>query len=463
LTIAPADWRKSLTGFVAPRIAPPLPAKSLIDDYRVTADGVGLKLMPWQELAGRYLMATGSEGWTFREVAIVVARQNGKTKLLVPRIIMDLRAGKNIIHTAQNRILPRQVFFAVHHGLPRGEVVQFRQANGQERLVHKSGGSYVIVAPQRGARGLSADTLIFDELREFEDYEVIAAATPTLTASSDPQTIYLSNAGSDASVVLNDLKRRGEEGGTPEYAYLEWSADPDKRIDDRSGWAQANPALGQFPRMQTNLETAFASKPAPEFETEHLCRWVASMQPKLVSDSAWLLCQGDVSTPEGRPSMAFNVAPDGSRASAALSWPMADGRIALVELADVTGEPIDIDALGVDLKKLALEKRVRKIGFASWTDSGLARHLPKAEPIDAKEYAAASANFVQLVQTGRLVWDACQDVTGDLAWASRKPHEASGSYTAVPAAPERPIPSVLAAIRAVWLASAPKAATPRIG
>jgi len=466
VTVAAADWRKAMEGLVAPRIAPPLPARSLIDEYRATAEGVGITLMPWQQLAGRYLMANGKDGWTFREVAIVVARQNGKTKLLVPRIVMDLRAGKKIIHTAQNRILPRQVFFAVAQQLlATGEIPRggYRQANGQERIYHKSGGEYVIVAPQRGARGLSADTLIFDELREFEDYEVIAAATPTLTASSDPQTIYLSNAGSDASVVLNDLKRRGEEGGEGEYAYLEWSADPEKRIDDRSGWAQANPALGNMPRMEANLETAFHSKPAPEFETEHLCRWVASMQPKLVSDAAWGLCQGDVSVPEGRPSMAFNAAPDGKRASAAMSWPMADGRIALVELAEVTGDPIDVDRLGVDLKKLALAKRVRKIGFASWTDAALARHMPKAEAIDAKEFAAASANFVQLVQSSRLVWEACQDVTADLAWASRKPHEASGSYTAVPAAPERSITACLAAIRAVWLASAPKAPTPRIG
>jgi hypothetical protein len=466
LTLAPSDVTHSLEGFVAPRIAPPLPAKSLLEEYRATATGIDLTLMPWQLLASRYLTATGKDGWTFREVAIVVARQNGKTKLLVPRILMDLRAGKHIIHTAQNRILPRQVFFAVAQQLNQtGEIPKggYRQANGQERIDHESGGSYVIVAPQRGARGLSADTLIFDELREFEDYEVIAAATPTLTASSDPQTIYLSNAGSDASVVLNDLKRRGEEGGNAEYAYLEWSADPDKRIDDRTGWAQANPALGQFSRMQTNLENAYASKPAPEFETEHLCRWVASMQPKLVSDAAWNLCQGDVSTPEQRPSMAFNAAPDGKRASAALSWPTADGRIALVELAEVTGDPIDVDALGKDLKKLGLEKRVRKIGFSSWTDAALARHMSKAEAIDAKEFAAASANFVQLVQSGRLVWDACDDVTGDLAWASRKPHEASGSYVAVPAAPERSITACLAAIRATWLASAPKPTVPRIG
>jgi hypothetical protein len=465
MTLAPADMAHALEGFIAPRIAPPLPAKSLLDEYRATATGIDLTLMPWQLLASRYLTATGKDGWTFREVAIVVARQNGKTKLLVPRILMDLRAGKHIIHTAQNRILPRQVFFAVAQQLNKtGEIPKggYRQANGQERIDHKSGGSYVIVAPQRGARGLSADTLIFDELREFEDYEVIAAATPTLTASSDPQTIYLSNAGSDASVVLNDLKRRGEEGGNAEYAYLEWSADPDKRIDDRTGWAQANPALGQFPRMQTNLENAYASKPAPEFETEHLCRWVASMQPKLVSDAAWRLCEGDVSTVEGRPSIAFNMDPNGTRASAAMAWPMADGRIALVELTEAVGEPIDADLLGKDLKELALKHRAKNIGFASWTDGPLARYLPKAKPIDGKEFAAASGKFAELVQSARLVWDGASHVSEDLGWTSRKPHD-SGAWTAVPATPERPVTAVLAAIRAVYLASAPKPAPPRIG
>ena len=79
-------------------------------------------------------------------------------------------------------------------------------------LVHRSGAIYQIVAPKRGARGLGTDTLIFDELREFEDFEIIGAATPTLTDSPDPQTIYLSNAGTAHSVVLNELKRRGEEG-----------------------------------------------------------------------------------------------------------------------------------------------------------------------------------------------------------------------------------------------------------
>jgi hypothetical protein len=456
VTIAVADAAQLLTGVQYPRMAPPKPAKSKVDEFIKTANGANIRLLPWQELAGRYMCATGPDGWLYREVAVVVARQNGKTELLVPRILMDLRAGKRILHTAQNRTLPREVFMRVAWQLHDTELIPngIRFANGQEKIQMRNGGSYKIVAPQRGARGLSADTLIFDELREFEDYDIIGAATPTLTASPDPQTIYLSNAGSDASIVLNDLKRRGEEGGDGVFAYLEWSASMERPIDDRAGWAEANPSLGHFLRMST-LETAFQTKPPSTFETEHLCRWVASMQPRLVSDAAWMQCRTDIEGEPVRPSVAFNVDPNGRRASAAMAWQMTNGRIALVELSEAKGDPIDLSALGKDLKALIGQHRARKVAFASWTDKDLARHIPNAEPLDGKEFAAASENFARLILQGRIAWDGATRITEDLTWTARKPHE-SGAWQAVPATPERSVTSVLAAIRAVWLASAPK-------
>lgn len=160
--------------------------------------------------------------------------------------------------------------------------------------------------------------------------------------------------------------------------------------------------------------------------------------------------------------MAFSMDPNGRRASAAMAWQMVDGRIALVELAEAEGDPIDVDALGVDLKGLALKHRAKKIGFASWTDKALARYLPRAEAIDGKEFAAASGKFAELVASARLVWDGAVHVSEDLSWTSRKPHE-SGAWQAVPATPERPVTAVLAAVRAVYLASAPKPPSPRIG
>jgi hypothetical protein len=458
MVLAERSTASSLEGVAAPRIAPPLPAKHQLDAMMAASAN---PLLPWQQLAGKYMTATGPDGWLYREVAIVVARQNGKTELLTPRVLMDLRAGKRIIHTAQNRTLPRQVFMKVAWQLSKEEAISIRFANGQEQILMKNGGSYTIVAPQRGARGLSADTLIFDELREFEDYDIIGAATPTLTASPDPQTIYLSNAGSDASVVLNDLKRRGEDGGDDNFAYLEWSAAGERSIDDRAGWAEANPSLGAFLKMST-LEDFYRSKPPATFETEHLCRWVASMQPRLVSDAAWMICRADLEVDPIRPAIAFNMDPTGRRASAVMAWQMTDGRIACVELMEAVGDPIDVKALGTDLLELTRQHGAKRVAFASWTDKDLARYVPKAEALDGKEFANASENFARLIMQGRLAWDGATHITDDLTWTARKPHE-SGAWQAVPATPERSVTAVLAAIRAVWLASAPKPQLPRIG
>jgi hypothetical protein len=457
MTLATAATPEVVMGVQHPRSAPPLPAKTRIDELRKIAKEIGIAFIPAQDLVCRYLTAVGPDGWLYREVADIMSRRNGKTEILVPKIVMDLRDGRKILHTAQNRTLPRRVFMRVAHVLKPKEVEFIRYANGMEQIVMRNGGEYLIVAPKRGARGLGADTLIFDELREFEDFDIIAAASPTLTASQDPQTIYLSNAGSDMSVVLNDLKRRGESGTENGLAYLEWSASAERSIDDRQGWAEANPALGHFLNM-SSLETAYATLPAATFETEHLCRWVVSMQPRLVVESQWHNCHSTLEEPS-RPVMAINMSPTGKRASAVMAWQQTDGTIAVVEMYDVPGDPIDSARLAKDLKQAASKAGIRTVAYASWTDAELARNLVNAKPIDGKEFANASEHFARLVGQGRLRWETAPHITDDLSWTARKPLD-SGAWVAVPSS-DRPVTAVQAAIRAVWLASAPKI-TPRV-
>ena len=326
-----------IVGVQTPQYAPPQPAKTKLAVLKKEAAEAGIKLIPAQETAGKYLMATGPDGWLYPEVAIIEARRNGKTEILVPRIRADLRAGRAILHTAQNRTLPRRVFMRVARSLPRSEVESIRFANGQESIVMRNGGEYLIVAPQRGARGLGADTLIFDEIREFEDEDVMAAAKPTIASSPNGQIIYLSNAGSHRSVILNDLKRRGEQGD-PGLAYLEWSAGAERATDDRDGWLEANPAVGYFLKMDS-LETAYRTLSHARFETEHLCRWVDSMLPSVVSEAAFMECVTTIDDKPSRPVIGINMHPTGSRASAMMAWQRTDGRIALVELLEATGSP----------------------------------------------------------------------------------------------------------------------------
>ena len=136
-------------------------------------------------------------------------------------------------------------------------------------------------------------------------------------------------------------------------------------------------------------------------------------------------------------------------------------RSAPVELREAVGDPIDLPALGADLKAQVQEHGAKRVAFASWTDKDLARHVPRAEALDGKEFANASENFARLIMSGRLAWDGAAHITDDLTWTARKPHD-SGAWQAVPATHERSITAVLAAIRATWQASAPRQ-VPRIG
>jgi len=475
-----ADDDQPLIGHAVPRLAPEMPEPSpLFDDYVDAATDLGIELMPWQQIAAAYLTATrpplhavggkprawGASDealWAWVYLCIVAARQNGKTTLLLPYIWMHLRRGKRLLHTAQNRIVPKETFDALDDLVgERPEVRQVRRANGQEFISMHNGGRYKVVAPTRGTRGLAADHVIIDEVREQRNMLLQGRINPTITASRNPQVLYLSNAGSEESVVLNDIRRRRDSD--PTLCYLEWSAAPGRSLDDHEGWAEANPALGHT--IQPWLLESFRQSETPAiFETERLCRWVLSMQPRLVPSDAWDRARVD-SVPTGvRPVLGISMAADAQRACAVLAWQLADGRIAVRLEASVTGDPIDTERLGRDLHDRSLRAGVTQVAYDDDTDRDLARYFAKrAKALVHTEFANACEFFTRALDTGRIVWadDATADVAQDLAWSTRD-DRSDGTFVAGRASDERSIPGTLATIRAVWLASVPKMAAPRV-
>lgn len=318
-----------------------------------------------------------------------------------------------------------------------------------------SGGLYRIVAPTSGgARGPANDVVIVDEVRELLDYVFVGAARATLTASRNPQLWYLSNAGDEQSVVLNSLRERA--GVDPALAYLEWSAAPELSTEDHRGWAQANPALGHtitWEFLETQYTTARLDNQLSTFETEHLCRWVAAMGKRIVADVAWDRARQELSPPK-RP--ALGIAVSGSRASAVLAWIQPDGTVALTTAAEVTGSPsLDLDAFGKSLKGYALKNRVVSVAYDPATDRDLVRHLDRGKSLNVQELEAASQRFASMVEAGRLAWARAESVGMDLPYLSRQ--EKAGRWRAVARSADRPATAALAAIRAVYAATEPRA------
>jgi len=464
--------RKPRLGNPLPRLAPPTPAVSDLPAFRETAAGMGIVLMPWQCTSARYLTARGADGLhQFREVCIVVARQNGKTTLMKPLIIRALRDGKRVIHVAQVRELPRHMFGVIADALSeepdlfpkrRGKVIWPRYGAGQEEILLVNGGSYRIAAAGRGGgRGWPADLVIVDELREMQDFEVVSALEPTLTMSADPQMVFLSNAGDDKSVVLNSVRSRAETNDAGDsLAYLEWSARPDRAADDLDGWREANPAFGHYPQVRRTLESSYAKHKLGGtlaiFETEHLCRWVNSTRQRLVDDFAWAVCAAEELEAPKRPWIGISTAPEGTRVSVAATWRQSDDTIALRLLHNVSGNPVNIDAFGADLRKEARAMGVSGVLYDPLTDAALAKFFSKPEPVAGQKFANASSIFVHAVTAGKLRWQDADAISDDLTWTAAKHDRESGTFQAVRSSDERPITASLAAIRAVWRASDPK-------
>lgn len=443
---------------IPPRLAPPIPKVNQLADYRAIARTLGWRPMAWQLRTVATLSGQKRGRIQYPEVAVVVARQNGKTALLRALIVLKLLQGRHVMHTAQNRELPREVFTEVADAFVEHWPDDLRKAprlaNGQERIELKNGGLYRIVAPTRGgARGPANDDVLIDELREFDSFDFIAAARPTLTASHDPQMIYLSNAGDETSVVLNAIRKRA--GTDLSLAYLEWSAGPERRIDDQAGWREANPRMERYPRamldyLARQYRTYDLEGELAIYETEHLCRWVTSLLPRLVADVPWLRGAATLEDPK---SPFMGIAVDGQRASAALAWIQTDGTVALTLAADVSGEPLDVDELGRRLLEIQVKAGVQAVGFAPATDRDLARHLRNGHAIAGQEWSSASDRFARTVDGGRLRHEGAEAVGADLPFTARK--IAGASWSAVKAKPDRPITAALAAIRAVWLATNP--------
>lgn len=247
-----------------------------------------MPLMPWQQTLFDDACKVNDQGnWFHKTIACIVARQSGKTHALRMRILAGLFLWDErlIVATAQNREVARETFKLVADIIQQvpflyAELDYVRWANGQEEIRLKNGARYKVVAPNGGSRGLSADLVIIDELREHKDDEAYAALVYTTTARPNPQTWLTSNAGDASSMVLNRVKENAYKdianGKLSPILWMEWSAPPNCAVDDRKAWAMANPALGHTITLDV-LEGRMSDRPNV-IRTEMLCQWVDTIE-----------------------------------------------------------------------------------------------------------------------------------------------------------------------------------------
>jgi hypothetical protein len=348
---------------------------------------LGEPLDPWQQWLVIHLGELLADGRPrFRQVLVIVGRQNGKTHLckvlalfwlFVERWPLVFGTSTNLEQAAeawQETVDAAKDLPALAAELPRNAV---RLANGQQtfRTVHRS--VYKIGAVNRkGGRGKRIDRMVGDELREHRTWVGYSAAYGAMGARPRGQAVFITNQGDAKSVVLISLRKAAmdylEDGtGDARLGLFEWSAPPGTHPMDVTGWAAANPQLGRG-RMdydQMHGLAARVSKPGadPEelasFLTEYLCMAVTALDPA-VDGGAWVRGRlpGAVSLDERtRLAACVDVSPDLQHATLAVA--VGGGPKIRVEVVQSWSGPDAVSRLEAELPGWVAKIRPKSLGW----------------------------------------------------------------------------------------------------
>ena len=357
----------------------------------------GWTRLPWQEWVLRRGLVQAKGRWASRTVGVVVARQNGKTSCATIRTLGGMALwGENVIGAAQNRDIALEAWRdALEVALDAGLAVrEVKRATGREEFSIGRARYKVVSSTRRGGRGLHADLVILDEVREYRDWEAWAALEKTRRARPSSQVWAISNEGDDGSVVLNALGEEGRaaarSGAVTDVAWFEWSAPPGLERTDPEGWRASNPALGQLITMDTIASEA-AHDPPEVFETEVLVP-AGGLAASLAAGGDLGRGQRPGDRARWRPGgvQSLDAGPELRHASIAVGWRRPDGRVH-VEAVDAFAQdqgPV-LARAGVRLAELA----------ARWTPYAVV--VAARSPADAAASRALEELEIPVVQAQR--------------------------------------------------------------
>lgn len=439
-----------------------------------------MELLPWQRHVHDVACEIDDAGkWLHNLVAVVVARQNGKTSgILVRRILAGLFVfnDHHILHSAQNRAFVLDTFREVVNAIEtnpwlKREVRKIRASTGNEMIELNDGSIYRILAPtQDSFRGWKkVGLIILDEIREHRSDAVWSAARYTQRVHDNPQIWVASNAGDADSVVLNSVRDRGRAAADdptsdPGIAYLEWSAPAEADIDDPvEAWAPANPSLGHLIDPARILEELRSDEP-DRFRTEALCQWVDSSGRSAVPRKAWMDAGTSIETltpdPERPVWMAVDIDPERERA-ALVAVTRIDGKLVAAQVASwraADGQIVTEKQVAADILTWVDLWHPRALGFDPYTSTGIAeavQHRVRVEKITGVRWYTACAQLWDTISSGDLAHGNDQDFTEDVLAAGRR-DVGDGIWTMSRRDSQRSIPAATALGRALHLAVSPQ-------
>ena len=407
------------------------------------ATELGVNLMEWQKFVCIHGHKVRPDGrWAHSELGLIMARQQGKSTLMMLRILTGMFVwGEGLQLASAHRLTTsletfRQIV-ALMEANPKleKEVKKIRWQHGAEEIELFGNRRFVVKAANNAARGLSKpETIHLDELREYKDEDAWSSMRYSMMAAKNPQVWIYSSAGDQHSVILNKLRERALVSATTNdpIGWFEWSAEPDAPILLPSGemnwpaFAQANPSLG-ITIHPDNLK-AVINDPPDIVRTEVLAQWVDTIN-SAIDAQKWGLCQTNPIPldPEKETWFGLDLSPDRKFGALVATQKLPGEKFNLVLLHTWSNDySINDLAVANDIAPYVRKYNVQTVAYSKRTAQAVASRLvPAGIPItdmDGAIYAESCDRWLGAINSHRLQHGGQDELTQQTLSAAKLPY-----------------------------------------
>lgn len=321
-----------------------LPTHSVVIPYDSTLGGEAVKLynksrrkaMPWQEQQIYDIMAVNDSGlWLHMKYGYSIPRRNGKSEILIMRIIWGLKHGEKILYTAHRTSTSSDMWARVVEAITACGYVEKQdfktiKSHGFERIEMFESGGILCTRTRSSKSGLGEgfDLLVIDEAQEYTADQQ-SALQYLVTSSKNPQTIMCGTPPTavSAGTVFPKYRRKTLSGENGNSGWAEWSLPKMSDMSARELWYRTNPSLGYTLTERNIADEDFDD--AIDANIQRLGVWILYKQNSAITLAEWERCKSEKPALKSPVQLFFGVsyAKASGNISVAVACRTADGRI----------------------------------------------------------------------------------------------------------------------------------------